>query len=155
MTPQELLVELNKDAHKNSVALVSRARRIVTTRRSLHVISGILALLSGSAITAIATKALSATTWQAVSAAVAFLSGIITLVASTFLADREVQQMFELAGRFLGIREDGSSALQQPNATDTAMYEAYLSLNERYKKAAAEAAPLLPVRRLRRLPARA
>ena len=155
MNQSAMLAELNKDAHDNSVALVDRARRTVTLSRTLHIVSGILALVSGSAITAIATKVLSADSWQAVSAGVAFLSGIVTLLTTTFFQDREIRQMYELAGKFLAIREEGSAALQRPGSTNDDIYKAFVSLSERYSKAASDAAPFLPMKLVRQLPPRA
>lgn len=150
-----MLVELNKDAHDNSVALVDRARRAAALSRTLHIVSGILALISGSTITAIATKVLSADSWQAVSAGIAFLSGISTLLTTTFFQDREIRQIYELAGKFLAIREEGSAALQRPRSTDDDIYQAFLSLSERYSETASDAAPFLPMKLVKQLPPRA
>src|ERR1700730_14411004 len=128
---RSLVVELNTEAHNNYILLARFAHRHLFMRRTLHVASGVLALLSGSTITAVATKALSPDVWQIVSAATAFLSGVSTLLVSGFFTDKDSQAMLELAGKFLSLREDGSIIIQRPGRTEDALCRDFERLSER------------------------
>jgi hypothetical protein len=66
---RDLVIELNGEAHDGYNRVIAVAHRRVALGRILHIASGLLALLSGSAITGVATKVLDATSWQTYSPA--------------------------------------------------------------------------------------
>jgi hypothetical protein len=152
---RSLVIELNTEAHQNYILLTRSARRQVLISRTLHVSSGILALLSGSAITAVAAKVLSPDVWQVVSAATAFLSGVSTLLVSGFFSDKDSQAMLQLAGKFLSLREEGSIIIQRPGQSEQAVFKDFERLSEGYQRVSRDAARFIPVKEGAILPPRA
>jgi hypothetical protein len=104
--------EFTKDARELS-DIYAEKREILTKQaisrtkwnRGLHLASGLIALLSGGAITAVLTELTSSLGVKIFAAVFAFSSGIISLVASTLFDTKETQSMFDGASQFLVLRD--------------------------------------------------
>jgi len=108
-TPQE---EYLKDARELQ-GYCAQKREILSSQgmsrtkwnKRLHVASGVIALFSGGAVTAVFTELTSSLVVKIFAAAFAFSSGIISLVASTMFDTKETQSMFDGANQYLVLRD--------------------------------------------------
>src|SRR6516164_7079129 len=73
--------------------------------KRVHIASGVIALLSGGAVTAVFTELTSSLAVKIFAAVFAFSSGIISLVAATLFDPKETQSMFDGANQFLVLRD--------------------------------------------------
>jgi membrane protein implicated in regulation of membrane protease activity len=69
-------------------ALIAAANRRVRWQKILHMASGVLALISGASITAIIVELTSSMSVKVFSAALAFLSGVISLVVTSYFDEK-------------------------------------------------------------------
>ena len=113
-------------------------------QKRLHIASGVIALLSGGAITAVVTDLTSSLQMKIFATTLAFSSGIISLVTTTLFDTKETQRMFEGAAQFLIIR-DKLRALHHRRSTLTPdqFDEALGPLRTEYNKTSADFDPLL------------
>jgi hypothetical protein len=72
------------------------------------------------------------------SALVAFLSGIITLVLSTYFDEKETIHIFEGASAFLRLRDQADLVLSRPDTSDEEAYTSLERLTEAYARHSAE-----------------
>jgi len=106
-TPQE---EYLKDARElqgycaQKREMSSQGMSRTKWNKRLHVASGVIALFSGGAVTAVFTELTSSLVVKIFAAAFAFSSGIISLVASTMFDTKETQSMFDGANQYLVLR---------------------------------------------------
>jgi hypothetical protein len=77
--------------------------------KGLHIASGIIALFSGSAITSVVTALTSSLSVKILAAALAFLSGIISLFTTILFTEKETQQMFDGAAQYAAFRDRAQS----------------------------------------------
>jgi hypothetical protein len=89
---------------KRSVLFNEAIRRDRFAKR-LNVSAGVVALLSGLSATAVFAEFTGLTIVKVLSATLAFISGIISLCASTYVDGRDVATMHKGAAAFLDLRE--------------------------------------------------
>jgi hypothetical protein len=74
-----------------------------------------------------------------VSAAVAVLSGVVTLIANLTSNDKEIQKIYDLASKFLALREEIENILSKPEFPPKALAEATTKISKEYVKLSSEA----------------
>lgn len=127
------------DSQTKRRLLLIKASHRSRLRRVLHVTAGILALLSATSITAIITELTNSMAVKVFSAAVAFISGVISLVISNYVDERDTWKMFEGAARFMSVRSNAELILSKPNVTDAELRK----LHEEYGKCSTAFDPLI------------
>jgi hypothetical protein len=121
--------------------LMRLAERRRKWRRHLIVFSGIIALISGGAITAVISNLTDSMTIKVLSASLAFASGLTSLFLGTYFDDKETQKMYEGAARYLEFRDRAKRAVMKP-LSPAAAYETFAKLQEEYAKLAKDYDPL-------------
>ena len=132
------LEALAKRAQSKRARLARAAKRKSILGRSLTLSAGVLALLSAGSITAIITEITSSMTVKVLSACLGFLSGMISLVMTSFFDEKETNRLFEGATRFLSLRDQVELVRLQPNLTEKQAFEALKKLRTDYEKYSAE-----------------
>ena len=107
------------DSKRKRRLLLAQASRRSRLRRLLHVTAGILALLSATSITAIITELTNSMAVKVFSAVVAFISGVISLVITNYVDEKDTWKMFESAAGFISVRSKAELLLTKPNVTGT------------------------------------
>jgi hypothetical protein len=125
-------------ASKKRDQLMVGAQRKRTWRRALIFGSGVLALISGGSITAVISNWTDSSTVKILSAGLAFLSGFTSLLLGAFFDDKEIQKMYDGAGKFLALRNRVKSAGSKPQMTEKAAHESLTKLQEEYAKLSQE-----------------
>ncbi len=118
------------DSKRKRRLLLAQASRRSRLRRLLHVTAGILALLSATSITAIITELTNSMAVKVFSAVVAFISGVISLVITNYVDEKDTWKMFESAAGFISVRSKAELLLTKPNVTGTELRK----LQEEYEK---------------------
>jgi len=77
-------------------------------------------------------------TVKVLSACLGFLSGMISLVMTSFFDEKETNRLFEGATRFLSLRDQVELVRLQPNLTEKQAFEALKKLRTDYEKYSAE-----------------
>jgi len=109
---------------------VGTARR--HRRQHLHVLAGLMALLSAS-ITAVLTKiSPSPAVVQIIPAVIALLSGTLTLITSTYFDEKETADVFEGCGRFLSLRSEADLIRHKRGVTEAQAFRALETLGREY-----------------------
>jgi hypothetical protein len=85
--------------------LMGMAERRKKWRRRLIVFSGLVALISGGAITAVISDRTDSMTVKVLSAGLAFVSGLTSLFLGTYFDEKETQKMYDGAAKYLAFRD--------------------------------------------------
>jgi hypothetical protein len=137
----ERLVE---KADLKHLALAKRAHRRARFGKCLHLLAGAFALLSATSITAVISDLTNSMVVKIFSAALGFLSGIITLAIPLYFDEKETQHMFEGATKFLKLREESRGVGKRPNTTEKQAYTALEELQKEYGKLSSDFDAFLP-----------
>jgi hypothetical protein len=113
---------LAESAHNRNQELIDIATFRRGFRQLLHVSAGIMALFAGTISVAISSGSPSTNTAQLISAVIAFLSGIITLLASTYFDEKETATIFDGAPKFLSLGNKCDSARENYNMTESELF---------------------------------
>jgi hypothetical protein len=140
---REQLRELAEDSQRKRKRLLSKATDRTRLRRILHVTAGVLALLSAASITSIIAELTNSMAVKIFSAALAFISGVITLLISTYMEERETLRMFEGAAGFMSIRDKATISADEAGVTESKAYTELRKLREEYGKCSKEFDPLI------------
>ena len=136
-----MLRNMSRECQDNCDVLWKRGSKNERMNRHFQVISGIMALISGLCTTAVFTDLLGAL-WVKISAALlAFASASITLINTTYVSQKEAEEMFEGSALFMGLRDkfwmeavrEGSTAKQLENAWEKHTEE-FARLSLRFKR---------------------
>jgi hypothetical protein len=92
-------------SHEKRVLLMSRAQKRTGRKKVIYVVSGSLALLSGGTASALVAPAADVIGVKIMAAALAFVSGVISLVTTAFFDEKETAKMNEGAGRYGELRD--------------------------------------------------
>jgi hypothetical protein len=93
--------------------LWGRAARRNKWQKGLHIAGGVIALFSGGAITSVVTSLTSSLTMKIIAAALAFLSGGISLVTTTLFDSKESVKMFDGAARYAALRDKAQTLYER------------------------------------------
>jgi hypothetical protein len=85
--------------------LIKRAFRSDRLQRHLQVASGLMALISGLCTTAVFTELLGGVLLKIIAALLAFVSGALTLILTSYLNQKESDDMFEGYGLYIKLRD--------------------------------------------------
>lgn len=97
-------------ATRKREALIRRALKGRSWRRTLLFLAGALALLSGAAVVVeIGVHLKLVNEFRLLSASLALMSGVISLIIATYFEEREIHKLFEGAAKFLALREQAHS----------------------------------------------
>jgi hypothetical protein len=119
-------------------ALVARAHKGTRWRKALNITAGVLALFSAASMTAVVAELTSSFGVKVVSAVVAFLSGITTLLVSSFFDEKEMQKAQEGAAKFLALRDQALLAARKPDMTEKLAFAELTRLLRSYNTLSAE-----------------
>jgi hypothetical protein len=125
------------------------AHRATKWRKFLNVSAGVLALCSAASMTTIVAELTSSLGVKIFSAAVAFLSGVITLFATSFFDESDVQKAHDGAAKFMALRDKAHLAVGRPDATEKQAFAELSNLVSAYNNLSAEYDRLLPQNFLR------
>ena len=145
---REFITELRDSCWQKRMMLLNGAGRRQKWQRALHLLSGIITLVSGGSVAALLATMSGAGGLKLIGAIVAFLSGVLSLVVTTYFDVKETQKMFEGAGAYGALRDrlvtldDGLPSLTMKTAL-----ERLAKIREDVGKAAHQYDPLLPTGR--------
>jgi hypothetical protein len=129
--------DLSNVCHEKRQLLLSQAISRTKWQKGLHIGSGTVALLSGMASTMV-------TGTQFVAAALAFLSGIVSLLTTTLFEVKETQRMFEGAYQFLVVRDRLRTLYRQRGILDVGKFmKEQEPLREQYVQISKEYDPMM------------
>jgi hypothetical protein len=99
--------ELSKDAHEKRSFLFDRAHSLRKLRSGLRVASGLVALLSGTAATAIFAHLpyIDNAGMKILSSVMIFASGLLSLFLDAIASPKEIDAMYEGTSKFLSLRD--------------------------------------------------
>jgi hypothetical protein len=119
----------------------------LTRRKILRFVAGTLALLSGASITAVIVAFVNdSRALKILSAALAFTSGLISLLLDGFYDPQETQHMFAGANEFMILRNKLDIERTRPNLTDVRAHETLKKLTDEYGAACKKYDPLISQR---------
>ena len=108
------------------------ADRKIFWAKALHVIAGVLALISGASITSLIAAVSDELAIKIFAAAIAFASGLTTLIISSYFDQKETLNLLEGASHFLTIRDEANVTITRPNLTPLEAYELLDKLRREY-----------------------
>jgi hypothetical protein len=126
--------KLSYICNKKRSALADVGIKHSRTGKILHVVAGVLALLSGTSVSAAITKFVQPTSFSVIGAALAFGAGLISLITSSFFDEKEMQRIAEGLAGFATLRESADLESIRPNLNEKQAYEALKSLFARYNE---------------------
>src|SRR3974377_1300867 len=121
-----------------ATTLLFFANQRTTVRKFLNIAAGVLALFSAASITAVIAELTSSFGVKVVAASVAFLSGIITLVVSSFFDEREIQKAHEGAAKFMSLRDQAHLATRRPDISEKQAFAELSNLVKLYNSISGE-----------------
>jgi hypothetical protein len=125
-------------------ALNGAAQRRTKMHKYLRVGSGVVALVSGGAVSAALVEFLPAYT-KIVGALLAYASGIVTLMSDVFVDPKETHKMFEGAAHYAVIADRASALLDGRDMTTAKqLFDGLTKLRADGNKVNADYGPLLP-----------
>ena len=125
-------------------ALAEAAGRRSAWRRGLHLTSGVLALLSGAGITSVIADLTSSMTVKVLSAVVAFVSGIITLLITAYFDEKETAKIYDGSAKFLALRDQAMLAPNRPDITEKQAFAALEKLRAEHARHSLEFDRFIP-----------
>jgi triphosphoribosyl-dephospho-CoA synthetase len=102
------VIKFHDDSTSKHDMLFRRAAGLTKWQKRLHIAAGVLALFSGTAMTSVLLSLTSSLVMKIIAAALAFLSGTISLIMTTS-DPRETEKMFDAAAHFEKFRNDAKS----------------------------------------------
>jgi hypothetical protein len=108
------------------------AYRRILWAKALHVIAGVLALISGVSVTSLIAAVSDELGVKIFAAAIAFVSGLTTLVISSYFDQKETLNILEGASHFLALRDEANVTRTRPNLTPAQAYESLDKLSRAY-----------------------
>jgi hypothetical protein len=101
----ESVVGLRLSCWYKRMILLEKAGHREQWQRTLHLASGIIMLISGGSVAALLATIGGGASLKLIGAVVAFLSGVLSLVVTTYFDPRETQKMFEGASNYGLLRD--------------------------------------------------
>ena len=98
----------------------------------LHVLAGVLALISGASVISLIAAVSDELGVKIFAAAIAFASGLTTLVISSYFDQKETVNILEGASHFLALRDEANVTITRPNLTPAQEYETLDKLRREY-----------------------
>ncbi|RAJ80086.1 hypothetical protein CLV59_105193 [Chitinophaga dinghuensis] len=121
--------------------LLYNALQKARIRKTLSILSGILALFSAGTITSVIIKYLGDEILQIIAALTAALSGTLSLTLAIYFDEENISKSFEGASKYLSLRDRAYRSLINPNNSNTELYDVlanlhsdYAELDERFSK---------------------
>jgi hypothetical protein len=130
----ERMEKLSYVSDKKRSALAEAGMRHAKAKRWLQLLAGTLALLSGTTTSAVITKFVSPTHFSAIGAALAFGSGLISIITSNFFGEKDTARISEATAKYGELRELASLESIRPNVTDKQKYETLTKLYRTYSE---------------------
>jgi hypothetical protein len=124
--------------------LFRKGRKRAETKKIMTIISGVLALLSASAIASTLTLFIGSIGMQIVAAISAAISGIISLIISSFYNDLEMAKMLTGASKYLSLRERTYNVYINPSTSTKQAYEQLSVFKDEYTNLDMEYSQYLP-----------
>lgn len=121
-------------SHEKRVLLMTKAQKRVGRKKAIYVISGSLALLSGGTASALVAPAADFIGVKIMAAALAFVSGVISLVTTAFFDEKETAKMNEGGGRYGELRDRADVILNSRVRKVTELDASYGRLSEQQSK---------------------
>jgi hypothetical protein len=118
------VTELRESCWRKRMMLWNGAARRQRWQRALHLVSGIVTLVSGGSVAALLATISGAEGLKLIGAIIAFLSGVLSLIVTTYFDVKETQKMFEGASAYGVLRDrlinlnDGLSSLAIKTAVE-------------------------------------
>ena len=135
------IIRLATNAAGKREGLLRLGLRKSKTKRSITVVAGLLALVSAGSISAIAAEFVSSKGLEIMSALVAALSGICSLVVSVYYKDEDIMNMMSGSSKYLALRESVYRLVIHPgiNAAEKfgrleKLQDQYANLDQEYAK---------------------
>ena len=113
-------------------ALLSRGGKQARLYTHLHVIAGVMALLSGAAMTGVYTELLNGIGVKVISAVLVFSSGLVSLITNNYANSHEREAMFSGAAAFLELRERADLEAERVHATAAQLHSSVSKLRMEY-----------------------
>jgi hypothetical protein len=101
MNPTRALETLKDAIDIRRASLLKNAEARRRGKRNVAIACGVIALLSGTGMTAVLSPALDSASLKIVSAILAFLSGLLNIVLTNLFDDKETRRMDDGAGQLL------------------------------------------------------
>jgi hypothetical protein len=137
----EEIGRLTVNAAKKRQDLQETALRKGKRRKALTVLAGILALTSAGAITTVMSIAFGNIGIQLAAALTAAVSGIVSLLITSYYSDNTVFNMLQGSAQYLALRENIYSLVIQPKMSDAERFRLlkefqsqYIRLDENYSQ---------------------
>jgi hypothetical protein len=108
------------------------AYRRIFWAKVLHVLAGVLALISGASVISLIAAVSDELGVKIFAAAIAFASGLTTLVISSYFDQKETVNILEGASHFLALRDEANVTITRPNLTPAQAYETLDKLRREY-----------------------
>jgi hypothetical protein len=130
----ELTEELKRLAVSASVRredLLLVGLKKTRTKKSLALLSGMLALFSAGSVTAVITRVFGSSALQ-IAAVSAALSGIISLFIQIYFSDEDLVRIFTGSSNYLSLRDNAYRAFINDTLSDSERYESLSNLQSNY-----------------------
>jgi hypothetical protein len=122
-----ILIRLKKLAYvcnKKRLVLIEQANKRNRRRKLVNIAAGVLALLSGSSVSVALANVLNQTSFSILGAVLAFVSGVLSLITSTYYDDKETRQNSEGAAAYGALRDRAEIEVLHPSPSNKQSYEA-------------------------------
>jgi len=134
----EQIRDLARDCDYHSDVLSWLAARRRNLRRDLNFTAGLITLISGGAVWAIITDALTSTSLRYASALCTLAGGLCTLVTTHFLDDDQTERLVRGAGKFRSLGLDAATDLNNPAFIELSEFAAARRTRRRSTAASSE-----------------
>jgi hypothetical protein len=118
--------------NKKREVLLEVGLRRAKREKLYHTAAGALAIFSGGSVSAALSNHVSSTFFSIIGAALAFLSGLVSLITTHFFDEKVTQRIFEGAASYAGLRANAQLESVRPNLTEKQAFESLKDLLIKY-----------------------